>query len=288
MRLGSHMSVSGGKYKALERAKEIGCESIQMFVRSTRSWSTGPLKEKDIENFLKKKKELEKDIWPLLSHNSYLINLASTDKEKLEKSHSAMLDELLKAEQLQLDYVNIHPGVIPKEEKNLTLTEALNRISKQLNILIDKTKTSNIIILLETTAGQGTGLGSKFEHLKEIIDKVNNKKRIGVCFDTSHAFAAGYDFTTRKKYEAMWNNFDDIIGLKFLLAFHLNDSETDLGSKVDRHAHIGKGKIKKEPFGFFLNDERFKDLPGIIETPKGDDLKEDIMNLKTLRSLIEK
>ena len=288
MRLGSHMSVSGGKYKALERAEELGCESMQIFVRSARSWSTGPLKGKDIETFLEKKKELEKDIWPLISHNSYLINLASTDKEKLEKSYSAMLDELLKAEQLQLDYVNIHPGVIPKEEKNLTLTEALNRISKQLNILIDKTKTSNIVILLETTAGQGTGLGSKFEHLKEIIDKIKNKNRIGICFDTSHAFAAGYDFSTKKKYENMWSSFDNIIGLKFLFAFHLNDSETDLGSRVDRHAHIGQGKIKKDPFGFFLNDERFKDLPGIIETPKGDDLKEDIMNLKTLRSLIEK
>lgn len=288
MRLGSHMKVTGGKHKALERANELECESMQIFIRSVRSWSSGPLKEKDIQNFLEKKKKLEKEIWPLLSHNSYLINLASTDKEKLEKSHVAMLDELLKAEQLKLDHVNIHPGVIPKEEEKIGLDEALSSISKQLNMLFDETKDSNVGILLETTAGQGTGLGSKFKHLKGIIDTVKNKKRIGVCFDTSHAFAAGYDFTTRKKYEAMWNSFDDIIGLKFLLAFHLNDSETDLGSKVDRHAHIGKGKIKKEPFRFFLNDERFKDLPGIIETPKGDDLKEDIMNLKTLRSLIEK
>jgi len=288
MRLGSHMKVTGGKYKALERAKELGCESMQIFVRSVRSWASGPLKEKDIQNFLEKKEELEEEIWPLLSHNSYLINLASTDKEKLEKSHLAMLDELLKAKQLELDYVNIHPGVIPKEEEKLGLNEALSSISNQLNMLFDETKDSNVSILLETTAGQGTGLGSKFEHLKEIIDKVKNKKRIGVCFDTSHAFAAGYDFTTRKKYDTMWNTFDDIIGLKYLLAFHLNDSETDLGSRVDRHAHIGKGKIKKEAFMLLLNDIRFKDLPGIIETPKGDDLKEDKMNLKTLRSLIEK
>jgi len=282
------MKVTGGKYKALERAQELGCESMQIFIRSTRSWSTAPLKEKDITNFLEKKNELKNQIWPILSHNSYLINLATSDKEKLEKSHSAMLDELIKAEQLTLDYVNIHPGVIPKEMKDLTIKEALNNISKQLNILFDETKDSNIKILLETTAGQGTGLGRKFEHLKEIIDKVKNKKRIGICFDTSHSFAAGYDFTTRKKYENVWSSFDDIIGLKYLLAFHLNDSATDLGSRVDRHTHIGQGKIGKEPFSFLLNDERFKVLPGIIETPKGDDLKEDKMNLKILRSLIKK
>jgi deoxyribonuclease-4 len=288
MRLGSHMKVTGGKHKALERAKELGCESMQIFIRSVRSWSSGPLKEKDVLKFLEKKEELEKEIWPILSHNSYLINLASSDKEKLEKSHLAMLDELIKAEQLKLNHVNIHPGVIPKEEEKIGLKDALSSISNQINLLFDETKNSNVGILLETTAGQGTGLGSKFEDLKEIITMVKDKKRIGVCFDTSHAFAAGYDFTNKKKYEAMWNTFDDIIGLKFLLAFHLNDSETDLGSKVDRHAHIGKGKIKKEAFRLLLNDERFEALPGIIETPKGDDLKEDKMNLKTLRSLIEK
>jgi deoxyribonuclease-4 len=282
------MKVTGGKYKALERAKELGCESMQIFIRSVRSWSTAPLKNDDIANFIEKKKELKNQIWPIFSHNSYLINLATNDEEKLEKSHSAMLDELIKAEQLNLDYVNIHPGVIPKKEKNLKLNEALGNVSTQLNLLIDETKNSTVIILLEITAGQGTGMGSRFEHLNGIIDKIKNKKRIGVCFDTSHAFAAGFDFTTRKKYEEMWNEFDEIIGLNFLLAFHLNDSETELGSRVDRHAHIGQGKIKKEPFGFFLNDERFTDLPGIIETPKGDGLKEDKMNLKTLRSLVEK
>jgi deoxyribonuclease-4 len=281
------MKVTGGKYKALERAKELGCESMQIFIRSVRSWSSGPLKEQDVQKFLEKKEELEKEIWPILSHNSYLINLASSDKEKLEKSHLAMLDELQKAEQLKLDHVNIHPGVIPKEEEKIGLKDALSSISNQINILFNETKNSNVGIILETTAGQGTGLGSKFEHLMEIIDMVDNKKRIGVCFDTSHAFAAGYDFTTRKKYDAMWNTFEDIIGLKFLLAFHLNDSETDLGSRVDRHAHIGQGKINKEGFRLLLNDERFKDIPGILETPKGDDLKEDKMNLKTLRSLID-
>ncbi len=285
MRLGAHMSVTGGKYMALVRGKELGCEAIQVFIRNVRGWSSGPLTQEEIAEFLKKRDELENDIWPVISHNSYLINLASTDKEKLEKSYNAMLDELIKADQLKLEYENMHPGVIPKDEEDLTKKEALNQIAEQLNKLIEATKTSKVRILLETTAGQGTGLGHKFYHIKEIIDKIKNKDRIGVCFDTSHSFAAGYDFSTKTKYNNMWNEFDDVIGLNYLFAFHLNDSEKAMGSRVDRHTHIGQGKIGKEPFGFLLNDHRFKDHPGILETPKGKDMKEDIMNLKILKSL---
>ncbi|MFX1392802.1 MAG: deoxyribonuclease IV [Promethearchaeota archaeon] len=287
MRLGAHMSVTGGKYMALVRGKELGCEAIQVFIRNVRSWSTSILNQEEIDEFLKKRNELKDEIWPIISHNSYLINLASTDKEKLLKSYNAMLDELTKADQLKLEYENMHPGVIPKDEENLTKKEALNQIAEQLNKLIEATKTSKVRILLETTAGQGTGLGHKFHHIKEIIDKIKNKDRIGVCFDTSHSFAAGYDFTTKTKYNNMWNEFDDVIGLNYLFAFHLNDSEKALGSRVDRHTHIGQGKIGKEPFGFFLNDDRFKNHPGILETPKGKDMKEDIMNLATLKSLIK-
>ncbi len=285
MRVGAHMSVTGGKYMALVRGKELGCEAIQVFIRNVRGWSSGPLTQEEINEFLKKRNELKDEIWPVVSHNSYLINLASTEKEKLEKSYNAMLDELIKADQLKLEYENMHPGVIPKDEENLTKKEALNQIAEQLNKLIEATKTSKVRILLETTAGQGTGLGHKFHHIKEIIDKIKNKDRIGVCFDTSHSFAAGYDFTTKTKYNNMWNEFDDVIGLSYLFAFHLNDTDKECGSRVDRHTHIGQGKIGKEPFGFFLNDERFKDHPGILETPKGKDMKEDIMNLKILKSL---
>jgi len=149
--------------------------------------------------------------------------------------------------------------------------------------LIEATKDSNVIILLETTAGQGKGLGNKFHHFKIIIDKIENKKRIGICFDTAHAFAAGYDFTSKKKYNEMWEEFDNTIGLKYLFAFHLNDTDKDLGSRVDRHANIGKGKIGKEPLSFLINDERFKDLPGILETPQGDKMYE--IELKILKSL---
>ena len=288
MRLGAHMSVTGGKYMALERGKELGCETIQVFIRNVRSWSTKPLEKKDIEDFLNKKEELKEEIWPIISHNSYLINLASIDNEKLEKSYSAMLDELIKADQLGIELENMHPGVIPMSDKEeITKDEALNQIANQLNQLMVETSDSKVKVLLETTAGQGKGLGNKFYHIKTIIDKINDKNRIGVCFDTAHSFAAGYDFTTKKKYDEMWNEFDDIIGLKYLFAFHLNDTEKELGSRVDRHAHIGQGKIGKEPFGFFLNDDRFRDHPGILETPKGKNMKEDFMNLKVLRSLIK-
>jgi deoxyribonuclease-4 len=284
MRLGAHMSVSGGKYMALIAGKEIGCESIQVFIRNVRGWSSAPLKKKEIDEFHSKQEELKEEIWPIITHNSYLINLASQDAEKLEKSYNAMLDELIKADQLRLDYANMHPGVIPKENQDLSSKEAMNQITDQLNMLLDATKESNVVILLETTAGQGKGLGHKFEHMRYIIDKIKNKNRIGVCFDTAHSFAAGYDFTTQKKYDDLWNSFDDIIGLKYLKAFHLNDTDKECGSRVDRHAHIGKGKIGRDAFSFLVNDEKFKNLPGILETPEGDEMFEKNLNfLKGLR-----
>ena len=287
MRLGAHMSVSGGKYLALEKGAEINCETIQVFIRNVRGWVSKPLEKDEINEFKKKREEYKDIIWPIFSHNSYLINLATSDKEKLEKSYIAMLDELIKADQLGLAYSVIHPGTYNIEDNNENKKTGLARIAEQINKLFDNTKDSNVKILLETVAGQGNNLGRKFHHLKFIINEVNDKKRIGVCFDTCHAFASGYDFTTKKNYNEMWDEFDEIIGLDYLYAFHLNDSVKELGSRVDRHTHIGQGKIGKEPFGFFLNDDRFKDHPGVLETPKGKDLKEDIMNLATLRSLLK-
>ena len=286
MRIGAHMSVSGGKFKAFERGRELGCETIQVFVRNVRGWSSGPLKQEEIDDFENKKKELKNEIWPVISHNSYLINLASIDKEKLEKSYNAMLDELKKVDQLGIEYENMHPGVIPiSDKKEISRQEALNEIAVQLNKLMEVTKDSKVIILLETTAGQGKGLGNKFHHFKTIINKIKNKNRIGICFDTAHSFAAGYDFTTKTKYNKIWDEFDDIIGLAYLYTFHLNDTDKECGSRVDRHTHIGQGKIGKEPFGFFINDDRFKDIPGILETPKGNDDKLDIMNIELLKKL---
>ena len=288
MRIGAHMSVSGGKFMAFERARELGCEALQVFIRNVRGWKSGPLKQKEIDDFINKKEELEDEIWPVISHNSYLVNLATLDKEKLENSINAMIDELTKVDQLNIEYENMHPGVIPIIDKNeITKEEALIQIADQLNQLMNATESSKVIILLETTAGQGKGLGNKFHHLKKIIDQIQNKNRIGICFDTAHSFAAGYDFTTKKKYEEMWNEFDDVIGLKYLFAFHLNDTDKECGSRVDRHTHIGQGKLGKDPFRFLVNDERFKSHPGILETPKGKDLQDDKINLALLRSLIK-
>ncbi len=278
------MSVSGGKFKALEMGNELKCESIQVFIRNVRGWTSKLLDEEEITQFLEKRKEIS-NIWPIITHNSYLINLASIEQEKLDKSYLAMLDELRKADQLKIEYANMHPGNKNEDEAD---EPALSRITIQLNKLIEATKDSKVIILLETTAGQGNDVGYKFEHMKYIIDKVKDKNRIGVCFDTAHSFAAGYDFTTKKKYECMLDTFNEIIGLKYLYAFHLNDSQKGLGSKVDRHTHIGQGKIGKVPFGFFINDDRFTNHPGILETPKGNDMKEDIMNIAILKSLREK
>lgn len=285
MRIGAHMSISGGKHLALERGHTLGCETIQAFIRNVRGWASKPLEVKEIDDFLETKEKYKDFIWPIMSHNSYLINLATSDEEKLLKSYSAMLDEILKAEQLKLDFIIIHPGTYNFKDKNENKETGLNRIAEQLNKLFTETSQSKVKILLETVAGQGHNLGRKFRHLSTIIKKINNKDRIGICFDTCHSFASGYDFTTKQKYDAMWDKFDDVIGLKYLYAFHLNDSEKNLGSRVDRHTHIGQGKIGKKPFGFFIKDERFVELPGVLETPKGDDLKFDIMNLSTLNSL---
>ncbi|TXT54005.1 MAG: putative endonuclease 4 [Promethearchaeota archaeon] len=281
MRIGAHLSVSGGKHKALERGREIECESLQIFIRSVRSWSSGPLDDKDIQKFLEKRKEID-EIWPILSHDSYLINLAGTDEVKLQKSYDALLDELTKADKLKLDYVNMHPG---NKDEDEPVKKALERISYQINRLLEHTKGSKVKILLETTAGQGNDVGYDLSHFITIIDDIEDKTRIGVCFDTCHSFAAGYDFRTKETYDQLWQEFDDIIGLEYLYAFHLNDAKKELGSKIDRHTHIGQGKIGKNGFQLLLNDKKFQDHPGILETPVNDYKKEFVMNLNTLRSL---
>ncbi|TXT63079.1 MAG: putative endonuclease 4 [Promethearchaeota archaeon] len=280
MRLGAHVSVAGGKYKAIERGAKIKCEALQIFIRNVRAWTSKPLEEQDIKDFLEFKTK-HKEIWPILSHNSYLINLAGTDEEKLNKSFNAMLDELTKAEQLKLDYINMHPGNKNEDEKE---EDALLRIASQLNKLFDETNNSKVKIVLETTAGQGNDVGYSFEHMAKIIENIENKNRIGITFDTCHSFAAGYDFTTQDKYDQLWNNFEEIVGLEYLYAFHLNDAANELGSRVDRHEHIGQGEIGLKVFSFFVNDEKFSEHPGILETPDGiEKYEENLRKLKNLR-----
>lgn len=288
MRIGAHMSIGGGIFKAIERGDEIDCESIQIFTKSNRQWAAKPLTEDDINNF-KETKEKLKNIWPVFSHTSYLINLGTHNPETLAKSIDSMAVEIERAENLGLKYIVYHPGSATGIEIGETEEDALKRIANNLNNIFEKTPSYKSKVCLETMAGQGNNVGYKFEQLKFIINKIKDKSRIGVCFDTCHVFAAGYDFTTEKKYNQLWNEFDSIIGLDYLYTFHLNDCEKNLGSRVDRHTHIGQGKIGKEPFAFFLNDNRFKDHPGILETPKSaKDTKNDVMNLKILRSLRKK
>ncbi|NVM53350.1 MAG: deoxyribonuclease IV [Candidatus Helarchaeota archaeon] len=281
MKIGAHMFITGGLHKAIEHGEELACETIQIFTKSNRSWNAKPLTEENIALFLTKCKETS--ISPIFTHNTYLINLCTTDSEKFQKSFDGMKMELDRAEQLQLPFTVLHPGshLGAGEEKGLY------KIAETLRKLFSETEGYKVKVLLETTAGQGTNLGYKFEHLATLLKLIDYPDRTGTCFDTCHAFTAGYDFRTEKGYEAVISSFDSIVGLDSLLVFHLNDSKSDCGSRVDRHEHIGNGVIGTEGFKNFLNDKRFKDHPGVLETPKGKDYAEDKDNLKVLRSLIE-
>jgi len=282
MLLGAHMSIAGGVFNAPLRGKSVGCDTIQIFVKNANQWVGKLISDEEAEKLQETKKETGID--PIFSHNSYLINLASPDDALYEKSVNAMLDELERSEKLNLPFLVVHPGshVGSGEEAGL------HRIAEALNTLFAKTKGYKVKIALETTAGQKSNLGYKFEHLSYLIKAVKDKKRLCVCYDTCHTFAAGYDLRTKKAYDATFREFDKLVGLDHICAFHLNDSVKELGSNVDRHAHIGQGHIGEEGFRLLLNDERFANIPMVLETPKGPDMAEDVMNLKVLGGLIRK
>lgn len=282
MLLGAHMSIAGGVFNAPTRGKSIGCDTIQIFVKNANQWVGKPISDEEAEKFYETKKETGID--PIFSHNSYLINLASPDDALYEKSLNAMLDELDRSEKLKLPFLVIHPGSHVGSGEGA----GLKRIAEALNILLAKTKGYKVKIALETTAGQKSNLGHKFEHLAYLIKAVKDKKRVCVCYDTCHTFAAGYDLRTKKAYDATFNEFDGLVGLARICAFHLNDSVKELGSNIDRHAHIGQGHIGEEGFRLLVNDERFANIPMVLETPKGPDMAEDVMNLKVLRGLTQK
>ncbi len=283
--LGAHMSIAGGLNKALVRGKKTGCHVIQVFTRNRSRWKSEKLSTKEIELFLRACEETY--IHPVAAHNSYLINLASPRADVFEKSFHALVDELERAELLKIPYLVIHPGAhLGDGEKR-----GLRRIAGAIDRVQARTEDYSVKILLETTAGQGTNLGYRFEHLKEIFEQTESQQRLGVCFDTCHAFAAGYDFRTEKTYGQLLREFDRIIGLDHLMLFHINDSKKELGSRVDRHEHPGKGLIGLGAFSLFLNDPMFADLPFLIETPKGRDengVDWDIVNLSLLKSLMKK
>ena len=280
-KLGAHESIAGGVEKALARAQEVGCETLQIFVKSPNRWSSKPLAEKNIGAF--KEAVEETGIWPVFAHSLYLVNLATPDDALWQKSVAALSDDLERSEQLGLPGLVLHPG----SHRGAGEEAGIARIVAGLDEIHSRLPGYQVQIWLETTAGQGDHLGYRFEQLRVMIDGVREPERLGVCFDTAHVFAAGYELRSREGYEATWAGFEAALGLDRLRAVHLNDSQKDLGSRIDRHEHIGQGLLGLEPFRFLLNDPRFTHLPMILETPKGPDLDEDRENLAVLRSLLE-
>jgi len=282
MCIGAHLSISGGLHKALLRGKELACDTIQIFTKSNMQWKARDLAEKEIKLF--KKTLVETGIGPVVGHDTYLINLASPDKETYKKSVDSFIVEMLRSESIGVPYLVMHPGAhMDKGEK-----WGLKRIASSLNTVFKATKGTHVTVLLETTAGQGTNLGYAFDHLAQIMDMSEEPERLAVCYDTCHTFAAGYDIRTKKAYNATLREFDKVIGLDRVKVFHFNDARKQLGSRVDRHEHIGKGLIGLEAFRFILTDPRFRDTPKILETPKGEikGRSWDEVNLKTLRKLM--
>lgn len=278
--LGAHMSNAGGVHKAVERGISIGCTTMQLFVKNNVQWSAKPLAVNDVASY--KKLLSESNISPVVVHDSYLINLCAKDAAILQKSRAALKDEFDRSERLGVEYLNFHPG----SHRGWGEREGIKLIAESLNIIHEQTRGYRVKSVLETTAGQGTAVGYKFEQLQQIIELVEEKERMAVCIDTCHLFAAGYDLSTEKGYEWTFGEFDEIIGLDRLVAFHINDSKRECGSRVDRHTHIGRGRIGLEGFRLLMNDQRFVKVPKILETPKGPDMKEDVMNMRVLRGLV--
>ncbi len=259
--VGAHVSAAGGVFNAPLNAKAIGAKAFALFTKNQRQWKAKPLDEETMTKFKKNLDEAEILPKHVLPHDSYLINLGHPEEEKRVKSLDAFIDELNRCEQLGLDRLNYHPG---SHLKKISTEECLERISNSMNEAIQKT--NNVKLVIENTAGQGSNLGFKFEHLAYLIENSIDKSRVGVCIDTCHMFTAGYDIRTREAYDKTWQEFDDIIGFKYLMGMHINDSKPDLGSHVDRHDSLGKGKIGLDAFRFLMNDERIDDIPMVLET----------------------
>ena len=277
--IGAHESIAGGIHKAFERGESVGCKTLQVFTKNNTRWFAPPLTDEDVANY--KTAQKKSRITPVVAHDCYLINLCAADKSILKKSREAFLDELRGCEALGIPYLNFHPG----SHMGAGEDDGIGVIIESLNWVHEKARGFNVLSVLETTAGQGTAVGYRFEHLRAIINGVEQPERIAVCIDTCHIFAAGYDIRAEESYRKTMMEFNDVIGLDHLVAIHVNDSKKGLGSRVDRHEHIGKGAIGEEGFRCLMLDARLKDIPKILETPKGQDLKEDQMNLAVLRKL---
>ena len=280
MPLGAHVSIAGGVDKAVLRGQQIGCQTIQVFTKSNHRWAAPPLRDETIENWYRNLEE--SGIAPVVAHDSYLINLASPDDALWQKSLDAFVVEMERCQALSIPYLVMHPGAHTGSGEEV----GLRRVATALDRAFERVPDARVTVLLETTAGQGSSLGYRFEHLARIMEQARADDRLGVCFDTCHALAAGYEIRSPEGYEATFQQFDQIVGLERLQVFHVNDSKRDLGSRVDRHEHIGQGYVGLEGFGLLLNDDRFRQHPMLLETPKGPDLQENVENLAVLRSLI--
>ncbi len=276
--LGAHVSIGGGLEKSIQRGEELDCKAIQIFSKNQRQWRSAPLTDESASAFQKAFRDSA--IQSAVIHDSYLINLASPDSEILKKSRESFLDEMNRADLLGIPFLVFHPGSHMGTNEEM----GLQRIAESLEYVLVKQSEGRVCLLLETTSGQGDHLGYCFEHLSKIISLVSRKERIGVCYDTSHTFESGYDIRTERDYEKTFAQFDRVIGLDRLHVFHLNDSKTDLGSRVDRHEHIGKGFLGLEPFRFLVNDYRFVNHSMILETPGSETFYKE--NLALLRSLV--
>jgi deoxyribonuclease-4 len=280
MLLGAHMSVAGGVDTAFDRAEAINCTALQIFTKSNRQWEAKPLEPEAIARFRQRQQETT---LPVVCHASYLLNLGTPDDGIWHKSINALVIELERCEQLQIPYLVLHPG----GHMGSGVEAGLARVVAALDIVHQRLPGYQVRTALEISAGQGTHLGVTFEQIAAMLQSCAQKERLAVCFDTCHALAAGYEFRTPDSYQAMLAEFERAIGLEWLTVCHVNDSEKELGSHVDRHAHIGAGCIGLEPFGYFLNDPRLANVPFLLETPVDDDPGDNVRNLEKLRSLIK-
>lgn len=276
--IGAHISASGGVENAPLNAKEIGAKAFAFFTRNQRQWVSKPYETKSIDLFKSRCDELGFLPYNILPHGSYLINLGHPEEEALQKSRAAFLDEMLRCEQLGLNRYNFHPG---SHLHVMDVDACLDRIAESINFALDKTK--GVTAVIENTAGQGTNLGHTFEQIAHIIDKVEDKSRVGVCIDTAHALAAGYEIRTREGFDETFDNFNKIVGIEYLKGMHINDSKKEVGTRVDRHDSLGKGVMSMDLFYFIMNDSRFDNMPLILETPDTDIWAEEIKMLYSLQ-----
>jgi deoxyribonuclease IV len=277
--LGVHVSIAGGMHRAFERGAELQCQAIQIFLKNSNQWKARTLTEQDRNLFQEAHKNSA--IRFVIAHDSYLINLASPDRDLYRKSLDAFAEEMRRANLLGVPYLVMHPGA----HMGAGIKAGLSRVAKALKRALALVEPP-VKIVLENTAGQGSCLGYRFEQLAAILEQIDNPDRTGVCLDTCHLFAAGYDIRTEQGYSETIQEFDRLIGIRKVKVFHVNDSKTEFGRRVDRHSHIGQGFIGLDAFRFLLNDKRFRKIPKILETPKGPGIEEDLMNLATLRSLV--